>query len=279
MKDGNQNGFRPAQMFFVMKRILMRTIDLKQVAHDVKVGDQPTELPPTLFEDSLFLSEGEPIGFYLSKLPDKLENLVNISNLELNSNRVPKSEMKRSSGLFGNADKDVLQYSCIIGSIPPTPHMRRSYATKSSVHAVQSARTFVKSMIMAGEEALKIVEAVTPAVYRIHRDSVEKQVPEKWRFAKLFTSSISNCNIACGVHQDNLNVRGAINVIITKRRNSKGGNLFVPDYGTTFNSADNSMLVYPAWRNMHGVTPIFPTHPGGYRNSLIWYALNAFKNY
>jgi hypothetical protein len=30
---------------------------------------------------------------------------------------------------------------------------------------------------------------------------------------------------------------------------------------------------------MHGVTPIFPTHPGGYRNSLIWYALNAFKNY
>jgi len=257
----------------------MRTVDLKQVAHDVKIGDQPKELPPTLFEDSLFLSDGEPIGFYLAKLPDKLENLVNISNLELNSNRVPKSEMKRSSGLFGNADKDVLQYSCIIGSIPPKPHMRRSYATKSSVHAVQSARTFVKSMIMAGEEALKIVEAVTPAVYRIPRDSVEKQVPQKWRFATLFTSSISNCNIACGVHQDNLNVRGAINVIITKRRNSKGGNLFVPDYGTTFNSADNSMLVYPAWRNMHGVTPIFPTHPGGYRNSLIWYALNAFKSY
>tara|TARA_R110002126_G_scaffold243449_3_gene386572 strand:- start:284 stop:757 length:474 start_codon:yes stop_codon:yes gene_type:complete len=157
--------------------------------------------------------------------------------------------------------------------------MRRSYASKSSVHAVQSARTFVKSMVMAGEEALKIVEAVTPSVYKIHRDSVEKQVPEKWRFAKLFTSSISNCNIACGVHQDNLNVRGAINVIITKRRNSKGGNLFVPDYGTTFNSADNSMLVYPAWRNMHGVTPIVTTHPGGYRNSLIWYALNAFENH
>ena len=236
----------------------MRTINLRKTDHNVKIGDNSIESEPTLFEDSLFLSEGEPIGFYLARLPDKLENLVNISNLELNSNRVPKSEMKRSSGLFGNSDKDVLQYSCIIGSIPPKPHMRRSYASRSSVHAV---------------------EAVTPAVYKIHRDSVEKQVPEKWRFAKLFTSSISNCNIACGVHQDNLNVRGAINVIITKRRNSKGGNLFVPDYGTTFNSADNSMLVYPAWRNMHGVTPIVTTHPGGYRNSLIWYALNAFENH
>tara|TARA_R110002124_G_scaffold128693_1_gene289694 strand:- start:1043 stop:1843 length:801 start_codon:yes stop_codon:yes gene_type:complete len=266
-------------MFFATEKILMKTIDLKKIEHNVKIGDNSKELDPTLFQDSLFLVDGDPIGFYLAKLPDKLEKLVNISNFELNSDRVPKSEMKRSSGMFGNEDKDVSQYSCIIGSIPPKPHMRRSYATKSSVHAVQSARNFVKSMIMAGEEALKIVEDVTPEVYKTHRDSVEKQVPEKWRFAKLFTSSISNCNIACGVHQDNLNVRGAVNVIITKRRNAKGGNLFVPDYGTTFNSADNSMLVYPAWRNMHGVTPIVLTHPGGYRNSLVWYALNAFKNY
>jgi len=39
-----------------------------------------------------------------------------------------------------------------------------------------------------------------------------------------------------------------------------------------------SMLVYPAWRNLHGVTPITPTHDGGYRNSLIFYPLKAFFN-
>jgi hypothetical protein len=37
------------------------------------------------------------------------------------------------------------------------------------------------------------------------------------------------------------------------------------------------MLVYPAWRNVHGVTPIIPLKEGGYRNSLVFYPLKAFK--
>jgi hypothetical protein len=253
----------------------MKTIELTKIPHSVKIGDQPKELPPTLFEDGLFVVDGQPIGFYLAKLPERLEKLVNVADAELNSSRVPKSEMRRSSGLHGDGG-EVRQYSCIIGSVPPKPHMRRAYATKSSVHAVESARTFVKAMSMAGREALGLIQSVAPDVYRVHREAVERRVPEEWRFAGLFTSSISNFNIAAAIHQDNLNVKGAVNVIITKRRNSTGGNLYVPDYGVTFNSSDNSMLVYPAWRNMHGVTPIIPTHPGGYRNSLVWYALDAF---
>ena len=77
---------------------------------------------------------------------------------------------------------------------------------------------------------------------------------------------------------DNANAKGAVNLIITKRQNSTGGNLYVPDYNATFEQANNSLLVYPAWRNMHGVTPIIPTHPGGYRNSHVWYALDSFAN-
>lgn len=256
----------------------MKTIELKQVAHSVKIGDQPKELPPTLFEDSLFVVDGKPIGFYLAELPERLAKLVNVADAELNTKRVPKSEMRRSSGLHGDPEKEVRQYSCIIGSIPPKPHMRRAYATKSSVHAVESARTFVKAMTMAGRECLSLIEQISPEVYAVHREAVERRVPEEWRYADLFTSSISNYNIAAAIHQDNLNVKGAVNCIITKRRNSTGGNLYVPDYDVTFNSADNSLLVYPAWRNMHGVTPIVPTHPGGYRNSLVWYALDAFNS-
>ena len=65
-------------------------------------------------------------------------------------------------------------------------------------------------------------------------------------------------------------------MLFRSRLNSKGGNLHVPDYGATMDSADNSMLVYPAWKNVHGVTPIIPTHEGGYRNSLVFYPLKAF---
>lgn len=259
----------------LLRKALMKTIELQQVQHNVKIGDQPKELPPTLFEDSLFVVDGKPIGFYLATLPERLQKLVNVADAELNSKRVPKSEMRRSSGLHGDG-QEVRQYSCIIGSVPPKPHMRRPYATKSSVHAVASARPFVKAMTLAGREALQLIEQISPDVYAVHREAVERRVPEAWRFADLFTSSISNFNIAAAIHQDNLNVKGAVNVIITKRRNSTGGNLYVPDYDVTFNSADNSMLVYPAWRNRHGVTPIVPTHPGGYRNSLVWYALDAF---
>ena len=71
---------------------------------------------------------------------------------------------------------------------------------------------------------------------------------------------------------------GAVNVILTKRNNSSGGSLNVPDYNVTFEQADNSMLVYPAWKNIHGVTPIIKTSEYGYRNSLIFYPLKAFVN-
>jgi hypothetical protein len=53
----------------------------------------------------------------------------------------------------------------------------------------------------------------------------------------------------------------------------------VPDYDATVNSSDNSILVYPAWRNVHGVTPIIPLKEDGYRNTLVFYALKAFKDY
>lgn len=265
-------------MFFVLKKRLMKTVELKKTTHNYKTGDEPEELPPTLFEDSLFVIDKKPIGFYLSQLPEKAQKLADVADFELNSRRVPKLVMTRSGGLW-DRDQEVKQYSCIIGSIPPKRHMRRGYATKSSVHAVDSARTFVKAMIMLGRECLRSVEEIAPTIYQVHKKAVEERVPERWRFADLFTSSISNYNIASPMHQDRLNVKGAVNCIITRRRNSTGGNLHVPDFATTFNSVNNSLLVYPAWRNMHGVTPIVPTHHNGYRNSLIWYALDAFYDF
>lgn len=92
----------------------------------------------------------------------------------------------------------------------------------------------------------------------------------------MFTSSISNFNISAPFHRDAANIQGAVNVIICKKYNSKGGDLHIPDYGATIGQQDNSILVYPAWRNLHAVTPIIPTFEGGYRNSLVFYPLKAF---
>jgi hypothetical protein len=156
--------------------------------------------------------------------------------------------------------------------------MRRPYASRSSVHSKPTASTFVRAMLKAGKLAMGLVAHYIPDVHAKHLAVIQKRVPEPWRFTPYFSSTISNCNIAAPIHQDNANVKGAINLIITKRQNSTGGNLYVPDYNAAFDQTNNSLLVYPAWRNMHGVTPIIPTHPGGYRNSHVWYALDSFAN-
>ena len=125
-------------------------------------------------------------------------------------------------------------------------------------------------------ESEKLIKDLIPIQYEKQQE-LFSDVPKEWRFGNLFTSSISNFNISAPLHRDTGNIKGAVNVIICKKYNSKGGDLHVPDYDATIGQEDNSILVYPAWRNVHGATPIIPTHEGGYRNSLIFYPLKAFK--
>tara|TARA_R110000737_G_scaffold57476_1_gene82824 strand:- start:980 stop:1765 length:786 start_codon:yes stop_codon:yes gene_type:complete len=258
----------------------MKKVDLKQIEHSTKIGDVCGHITPNITEDSIFYENGEIVGFYIkdiSKYSEKASKLVGLANQELRSKNVPKSVMKRSSG-FANPENEVLQYSTILGSVPPKPHMRRPYASISSVHRVKTAKVFIKAMLLLCKESENIIKEIAPNIYERQVKLITENVPEKWRFGKLFTSSISNYNIPAPFHKDNGNIKGCVNVIIAKKNNATGGNTTVPDYGATVDSCDNSMLVYPAWRNVHGVTPIVPTSDGGYRNSLVFYPLKAFKN-
>jgi len=255
----------------------MKKVILKKVDHSVKVGDKCGNIEPNVTEDCIFIDEGEPIGFYirdLSKYSERAAKLANLADKELRSDNVPKSTMKRSSGLR-DSKKEVLQYSTILGGVPPKPHMRRPYATVSSVHSHKKAKNFIKAMILLVGESEEIMKKLTPNIYE-RQLKIFESVSDEWKFGKLFTSSISNYNIAASFHIDKANIKNCVNVIIAKRMNATGGNTSVPDYGVTVDSCDNSMLVYPAWRNVHGVTPIIPTIEGGYRNTLVFYALKAF---
>ena len=278
MTRGKSLGFQLVQMYFVMKRI-----DLIEVKHDRKIGEVCEYTEPNVTEDSIFYIDGEPIGFYLTKMPEKMCKLADLADSLLRTKDVPKTEMARRTG-DGIDEKtgkfkyknEVLQYSSILGSIPPKPHMSRPYASRSSVHSVKSAQKFIKAMLLLAKESEKIIKKILPEQYEKQLE-LFKNVPKEWQFGNLWTSSISNYNISAPFHRDTKNIVGAVNVIITKRLNAKGGNLHVPDYGATMDSANNSILVYPAWKNVHGVTPIIPTYEGGYRNSLIFYPLKAFK--
>ena len=265
----------------------MKTIKLHKQEHNVKIGKDCPYYEPNIKEDCLLEVDGEVIGFYIkdvSRYSNKLSQLMSISNKEFRTDNVPKQEMSRGpqgtrkDKLQREIDGKnlVTQFSTILGSVAPKPHMRRPYPTISSVHREKKANTFIKAMWAASVEAENIIKQLTP---HIHKSQLElfKDVNKKWRFGNMFTSSISNFNIAAAYHRDTGNIVGAVNVILTKRNNSNGGSLNVPDYNVTFEQADNSMLVYPAWKNIHGVTPIIKTAEDGYRNSLIFYPLKAFK--
>jgi hypothetical protein len=264
----------------------MKRIDLKEVEHNIKMGSICEYIKPNIKEDCIFYSDGIAIGFYMKKMPKKMIQLSEIANVEFLTKRVPKSNMRRSTfhskeeyiRAKGNSDSKVIvdQFSTIIGSIPPKAQFKRPYPNRSSVHAVKSAQTFIKAMYLLAIESENLIKKILPEQYNNQLELL-KDVPKEWRFANLFTSSISNFNIAAQYHRDNGNIKGAVNVIITKRQDSKGGDLNLPDYDATINQCNNSILVYPAWKNMHGVTPIIPSHDKGYRNSLIFYPLKAFK--
>jgi hypothetical protein len=262
----------------------MKRVDLEQIEHTVKIGDKCGNIEPNVTGDCIFYADGEPVGFFMREVPPKLKQFVEIANKEFRSDNVPKSNMDRKTGdgidektgLFKYKNV-VKQWSSIVGSVPPKPHMRRPYPTMSSVHSVSTAKTFIKAMLLAAKESEKLIKETLPEQYERQLE-VFKNVPKEWRFGNLFTSSISNYNISAPFHRDTQNIKGCVNVIITKRRNSTGGNLNIPDYGATIDQCDNSILVYPAWRNVHGVTPIVPTFEDGYRNSLIFYPLKAFVN-
>jgi len=256
----------------------MKKVELKKVEHKIKTGDLPADLEPNITEDCLLCENGEVIGFYIKEVHPKLASLLSLANQEFRSDRVPKQEMHRGTqkqALIKGLRHRITQYSTIIGAVPKKPTFRRNYNNFSLVHQHKPAQLFIKTMLLIAMESEHIIKAVAPNLYNSQLLAIEKGVHKKWRFANLFTSSISNYNISAEYHIDKANLRGAANVILTKRLNTVGGCLNVPDYNATFEQGNNSMIVYPAWRNMHGVTPIHQTFEGGYRNSFIFYALKS----
>ena len=203
------------------------TLTLQPVQSSLKIGDKCPDLPPNITHSCILTDiDGSHVGLFLKELPKDLVNLITIADQELRSKRVPKSTMGRAAP--GQKDY-VKQFSTILGSCPPRPHLGLAYPRRSLVHQEKSAATFVKAMLKAGPLAMGLVNHYIPSVYNHHVSAVNKRLPDKWRFAKLFSSTISNCNIAAPIHQDNANIKGGINIILTKRQNSTGGNLHVPD--------------------------------------------------
>ena len=274
----------------------MNIVEMQLIEHDIKVSHKCGNKIANITKDSLFMLDGEPVGFYIKSVNGKVRQLLEIANKEFKSDNVPKDVMRRSDAIqkyfklkntrkpktHGEntriADKlGVTQMSTILGSVPPKAHMRRPYPSISSVHKNKKAKTFIKAMMMLCRESESLIKKHLPRIYKKQKQIISKNVAKEWQFSDMFTSSISNYNISAPYHRDTGNLKDTVNVIFSKRFDSVGGYLNIPDYDMTIECADNSMICYPAWKNVHGVTPIHANSNGGYRNSLIFYPLKGFN--
>ena len=265
----------------------MKTLKLIKQDHNIKIGKRCDYMPSTVDESCLLEYENKLIGFYLTKLPEKLQQFLDIANNEFLSPNVPKSLLERSDiyelqhkyGITRSQAKALgtPQMSTILGSVLAKPRLRRPYNSVSQVHTHKKAKTFIKAMLLCCLESEKLIKQYMPEQYAKQKKLIEETTLPKYRFGNLFTSSISNFNIAAPYHQDRGNLKETVNVILTKRKDTKGGSLNVPDFGQTFAQANNSILVYPAWYNIHGVTKIVRENNEAYRNSLIFYPLKGFN--
>lgn len=264
----------------------MKTLHLKKHQNNTKIGQRCKYIAPTVTESCLLEFEDKIIGFYLNDIPKKLKDLLTIANKEFLSDNVPKSLLERAEvmatqrklGITRTEAKNLstVQMSTILGGVLAKPHLRRPYNSISQVHTHKTAKNFIKAMLLACLESEKVIKQYMPEQYEFQKKLIEETTLPKYRFGNLFTSSISNYNIAAPFHQDRGNLKNTVNVIITKRKDTEGGALTVPDFNHTFEQANDSILVYPAWYNIHGVTKIIKHNEDAYRNSLIFYPLSGF---
>lgn len=248
---------------------------LKQTVNTCKNGHVVPDLEPNITKDTIFYLKNIPIGFYIHNLDRDISDIINVANVEFNSKRVPKNILRRLSKPMAGAGAaaHLDQHSAIIGTIPPKPVFRRNYITRSSVHSVDSATNYIKAMLVIARLSKIYIGRYMSQQLHKQIKTINANIPGKFQFTDMFTSAIANYNISAPYHIDLLNLRNCSNVIITRRRDTTGGHLHIPDYDLVVECANNSMLYYPAWHNQHGVTPIHSISEKGYRNTYIFYAL------
>lgn len=158
----------------------MKHIDLKGVKHIRRIGEKCEFIEPNITEDCIFYEDDEPIGFYMTKMTEKMCKLADLANNEFRSKNVPKTLLERSDVFQAvykhgktrqQAKKEqTIQMSTILGSVPPKPHMRRPYASISSVHSEKKAQKFIKAMLMLAKESEELIKEILPKQYEQQKE-------------------------------------------------------------------------------------------------------------
>jgi hypothetical protein len=158
---------------------------------------------------------------------------------------------------------------------PRRPVYRREGCNATSL--ANDAPTAHAAVMAYATQLRAVLDEVAPGVVAEGRKEMG-EVTDDWKLGESeWTSGVINASARLPYHRDAMNfpVWSAMPVL---RRNMTGGHLAVPEYGLVLPCRDGWGVFFPGYELVHGVTPMQPTRPGGYRYSLVYYALKGMQN-
>jgi hypothetical protein len=233
-----------------------------------RVGELVTPLAPNLATASVIVdaASGEAVLAYLP-LPDVSELRRAVVGMKIGVNDGIRN-FERSSG--------TRTQSPTFGYSPRRPVYQRESCSLSTLSGHSPE---VHATVMGYASQLSAVLAATaPGVVQQGRE-VMGEVGQDWKLgeSEMWTSGVINSSAQLPYHRDAMNfpVWSAMPVL---RRHMDGGYLAVPEYDLVIACRDGWGVFFPGYQLVHGVTPMAPRRPDGYRYSLVYYALRGMQS-
>lgn len=224
------------------------------------VGDPVSPAEPNVTKPTVFYADNEPVLAYLP-VPHvaKLRRAV----LGIKYTQVPRaSGMNSMSRTFGNS--------------PRRPVYSREACHRSSVMFENPDAGRVLEEWADNLECM--LAEFAPEQAKHDREQLDA-VHADWRMGEtsLWTSGVINRSSRLPYHRDSFNFPtwSAMPVL---RRGMEGGYLRVPELDLVLPCRDGYAVFFPGHELVHGVTPMRPTAPDGYRYSVVYYALKGMKD-
>jgi hypothetical protein len=223
-------------------------------------GDWVDDLPPTHTEAFIGTEDGRPIMAYLP--------LPNAGSLRRAVLPLQYGAPARAAGMT-NLSKN-------FGYQPRRPAYMREGCRASGLTA-EAPESELTLAHWAGE-LQAILQEIDPAVVTHDKAELTAVQPD-WRLGEsdLWTSGVINKTAILPYHRDSFNFP-TWSAMPVFRRGMNGGYLSIPEYDVVLPCRDSWVAFFPGHQLLHGVTPLYPKTPDGYRISIVYYALRGMKD-
>jgi hypothetical protein len=161
------------------------------------------------------------------------------------------------------------------GWAPRRPVQRREACNATSFAQEQPAQQ--AELDRWAVRCTALIRAIDPTVADRDEATMREVLPE-WHMADTpWTSGVVNANSQLPYHRDGFNFPtwSAMPVL---RRGMDGGHLHLPEYDATVACRDGWGVFFCGFELVHGVTPMRRRSPGGYRFSVVYYALRGMRS-